>query len=156
MIDEHNAGVYLCFIVSSPFWVCKTNCKNNCKINPGLSRKFCVWRLNCSIRFLTFFNIVKSEHDCVLFCISDAIKREPRMRTARRGSRLKSKNNMDATTFRFVHKTKSKPSVAGSIWKGTATKWVRGDLKKSRRERYVVRGDVANNPYFDTMHPLWL
>ena len=48
------------------------------------------------------------------------IKQKPRTRLARRGSRLKYRNSIDANAPGFPPKTKSKPSSAGSIWKGGA------------------------------------
>ena len=50
-----------------------------------------------------------------------------------RCSDVKHQNTIDSRFSRFAPETKSKPSAAGSIWKGAAAKWVRGDLKKPPR-----------------------
>ena len=41
---------------------------------------------------------------------------------------LEPQNSIDGTTFRSALKTKSKPSTAGSIWKGGAAEWACSDL----------------------------
>ena len=43
---------------------------------------------------------------------------------------LEHRSTMDVAAFRFVPKTRSKLGAAGSIWRGAATKRMRGDFYK--------------------------